>query len=170
MLSAKLSAILFRLQCVKAVVHTNTESTYYMHTITLITPSFAPEETQIASPYATSWILHWNHWPLVKQILKCFQTRFTIDGKHINIDMHWDVFWNISLMIGLHCIRQWLGAIWHQAITWCNIDLDLRHHMVSLSHNGLTWYKFNASWGAECTNWQMYQWKPWKCHLRANPP
>ena len=27
--------------------------------------------------------------------------------------------------------RQWLGAIWQQAITWTNVDIDLWHHMVS---------------------------------------
>ena len=43
----------------------------------------------------------------------------------------------MPLMLSQHWFRQWLGAIWHQAITWANIDWDLCHHMVSLCHNEL---------------------------------
>ena len=35
-------------------------------------------------------------------------------------------------------VRQWLGAWWHQAITWTHVDKDLQCHMVSLGHNELT--------------------------------
>ena len=42
------------------------------------------------------------------------------------------------LMVNQHWFRQWLGAVRQQAISWANVDPDLRHHMASLGHNELT--------------------------------
>ena len=36
------------------------------------------------------------------------------------------------LVISPHLFRKWLGAWWHQAITWTNVVQVLWHHMVSL--------------------------------------
>ena len=36
-----------------------------------------------------------------------------------------------------HWFRLWLGAWWHQAITWTNVDPDLYGYIVSLGHNEL---------------------------------
>ena len=35
-------------------------------------------------------------------------------------------------MIGQHWSRWWLGAVWHQAIMWTNVDNDLWYHTPSL--------------------------------------
>ena len=43
-----------------------------------------------------------------------------------------------QLMISQYCFRYWLGAIWHQAITWTNIEPDLCCPRPSLGHNKLT--------------------------------
>ena len=34
-------------------------------------------------------------------------------------------------------VRQWLGTVRQQAITWANVDPDMCHHMAWLGHNGL---------------------------------
>ena len=34
-----------------------------------------------------------------------------------------------------HWFRWWLGAVRQQVITWANVDPDLCHHRLSLSHN-----------------------------------
>ena len=47
-------------------------------------------------------------------------------------ECHW-----ASLMISQHWLRQWLGAVRQQAITWANVDPDLCRHMASLGHNEL---------------------------------
>ena len=47
-------------------------------------------------------------------------------------ECHWT-----SLMISQHWFRQWLGVVRKQAITWANVDPDLRRHMASLGHNEL---------------------------------
>ena len=53
-------------------------------------------------------------------------------------------FCGTLLMISQHCLRLWLGAWWHQAITWTNVDPDLCRHMVLLGHNEL-----KAAWGLQ---------------------
>ena len=45
------------------------------------------------------------------------------------------------LMISQHWFRLWLGAWWHQAITWANVDPDLCHHIASLGHKALKTHK-----------------------------
>ena len=45
---------------------------------------------------------------------------------------------NTSLIISQHWLRQWLGAVKQQAITWANVDPDLWRHMALLGDNGLT--------------------------------
>ena len=47
-------------------------------------------------------------------------------------DCHWT-----SLKRNQHWFRYWLGAWWHQAITWANVDPNLCCHMASLGHNEL---------------------------------
>ena len=37
-----------------------------------------------------------------------------------------------------HWLRQWLGAVRQQAITWANVDPDFWPHMASLGDNGLS--------------------------------
>ena len=41
------------------------------------------------------------------------------------------------LMISQYWLRQWLGAVRHQAITWLDVDQILWCHVVSLGHNKL---------------------------------
>ena len=37
---------------------------------------------------------------------------------------HWALVMAYGIVeLGHHCFRQWLGAIWHQAIAWINADL-----------------------------------------------
>ena len=43
-----------------------------------------------------------------------------------------------------HWFRKWLDAIRQQAITWTNVDPELRCHMVSLGHNELNLLEGNA--------------------------
>ena len=33
--------------------------------------------------------------------------------------------------------KEWLGAVWQQAITWASIDPDLCYHVAWLGHNEL---------------------------------
>ena len=44
---------------------------------------------------------------------------------------------NTPLMVAQHWFRWWLGAWWHQAITWANVEPVLCWCMVSLGHNEL---------------------------------
>ena len=50
-------------------------------------------------------------------------------------ECHWTL-----LMTSQHWVRQWLGAVRHQAITWANVDPDLCHHMASLGHSELMYW------------------------------
>ena len=47
-------------------------------------------------------------------------------------------------MISPRWFSQWLGAIRQQVVTWANVDPDMCHYMVSLSHNELIVY--NSKW------------------------
>ena len=55
-----------------------------------------------------------------------------ISSKLLSTGYHWTL-----LMISQHWLRQWLGVIRKQAITWINADQELWRHMASLCHNKL---------------------------------
>ena len=48
----------------------------------------------------------------------------------------WDECHRITLKCQ-HWFRWWLGAWWHQAITWANVDPDQCRHIASPGHNVL---------------------------------
>ena len=45
--------------------------------------------------------------------------------------------------LGLNVLRQWLGAIRQQVITWAHVDPGLCRHMVSLGHNESMFYIYH---------------------------
>ena len=51
-----------------------------------------------------------------------------------------------SLMINQHLLRQCLGAVRQQAITWTSVDQVLWQHTVSLDHNELICSAFFRCW------------------------
>ena len=61
------------------------------------------------------------------------------------------------LMINQHWLRWWLGAVRQHAITWANIDQDLRRPLVSLGHNAL-YMGTRTVWPTFCRCYKILFW------------
>ena len=110
-----------------------------------------------------------THWPL-RDVAAILKLKFSNS-------LYESISWVLpAKLLGMHQTpingksRLWLGAIRQQAVTWVNIDQDLYHHMLSLSHNELTHYGLRASkaymyqvaglsW-AQVMAWHLFSTKP----------
>ena len=67
-----------------------------------------------------------------------FKHNFSIDILNIQVNIAWNEFQRILLMVSQHWFREWLGAVMQQAITWTSVDQDICYRiMASLGHNEL---------------------------------
>ena len=65
-------------------------------------------------------------------------TIFKLIKPDSSLGIHCDVaFMRIPLMKSQHCFMCWFSAVRQQAITWVNVDTELRSPMACLGHNEL---------------------------------
>ena len=86
-----------------------------------------------------------THWPLgdVAIILKLYPSNSChgLNSCAISVKLLSGACQRTLLIISQNWVRQWLGTVRQQAITWANVDSDLCRHMASLRVNELTMIK-----------------------------
>ena len=76
-------------------------------------------------------VLYWNPW----YTEPCYKGSLLYISGAFLVKLPSDECHNTLLMISQHWFRWWLGAVNQQAITWSNVDPDLGHYLISLSHD-----------------------------------
>ena len=59
-----------------------------------------------------------------------------------------------TFSISQHCFMWWLGAWWHQTITWNIVGQDVWHHTASLGHNRFNPFNVQSIFGKICLYWR----------------
>ena len=85
----------------------------------------------------TTYLIFHSNIPGANVLEYNFQFLWSI-ASALLLNLLWEMFWKIFLKISQCWIRQWLGDVRQQAITWPNVDRDLQRRMASMGPTELT--------------------------------